>query len=80
MLGSERQGAFCALGHIKERGKHTMKSIKVTLSAWKSKYYPVQAVFTMNKVRYQLVFCDTAEAKRYFRNRFYPVDVTFCEG
>lgn len=55
-----------------------MKKLTVKILPWKSKYFPVQAVFTMNNVRYQLVFTCESEAKSYFRNRFDPAEVKFC--
>ena len=54
--------------------------MKVKLSDYPSKYYPVQAVFTLNNVRYQLVYESAEEAKRRLSARFYPGKVTFLDS
>lgn len=53
--------------------------MKVKLSAWASKYYPVMARFRLNGNDYSLVFESRDEAKRYFDGRFYPKKIEFVE-
>lgn len=63
-------------GTIFERGSH----MKISLSDYPSKYFPVQAVFSLNNVRYQLVYESVAEAKHKLSARFYPVKVSFADS
>jgi len=54
------------------------KHIKVKLSAYPSKYFPVKAVFTVNGTRYSMVFETEEQAKINLENRLYPAIVSFC--
>ena len=57
-----------------------MRTLKVRLSARESKYYPVEARYTLNGVKYSLVFCTEEEARHYCEDRFYPRPVTFTKA
>lgn len=45
--------------------------IKVILSDYKSSYYPIKAVWTINNVKYCAVYESIDQAKSYFNNRYY---------
>ena len=47
-----------------------MKKITVTLSPYKSPYYPVQAKWKINGIKYQTVFETVEQAKNYFSGRY----------
>lgn len=47
------------------------KTINVTLSDYKSSFFPIKAVWTLNRVTYTAVFESINQAKSYFNNRYY---------
>lgn len=53
------------------------KTITINLSAWPSKYYPVQAKFKLGMTNYHMVFESYDQAQSHFRQRFYPMQVKF---
>lgn len=54
--------------------------MKINLSDYPSKYWPVQAVFTLNGVKYQLVYESVQEAKSRLSARFYPAKLIFADS
>lgn len=60
-----------------EKG-NIMKTLKVKLSDYPSEFFPVKAVYKINRIEYCAVFESLKQAEQYFKNRFYPVEVIFC--
>ena len=51
------------------------KKIKITLSQRENAFFPIEARWTINSVKYSAVFETEAQARRYFNGKYIFADI-----